>query len=321
MEPSMKAFLAVYAALAVFFGFALAERLGRYPVGWPVAVALYLALLWLVGLMLLPGFAATRAWAERLRPRVVTLFVLPYLFYALGTGDFRLTSLLKVFALVAVPVIIYQAAPAGGSRIRVADGLVLLSLGLPVFLGWIHRIWTVPVNLDFLTRLLLLGVGAWSFVIFRGLDDTGYEFRVLWRTVRDALVNFAGFSVIAMPLGLALGFIRWNPDWRGPWPFLFDFLTIFLFIALPEELFFRGALQNLLEGTWGSRRRAQAVASVIFGFGHILHAPRPNWKYVILASIAGWFYGSAYRGTRSLMASATTHALVDTVWRTWFRLR
>jgi hypothetical protein len=318
----MRTFLAVYAALAVFFGFALAERFDRYPVGWPVAIALYLALLWLVGMMLLPGFAATRAWAEQwLRRRAATLFVVPYLLYALGTGDFRWTSLLKLIALIAVPLAIYQVVPPSGPRLHLADGAVLLSLSLPVLLGWIHRIWTVPVNLDFLTRLLLLGVGAWSFVLFRRLEESGYEFRVSWPAVRDALANFAGFAVIAAPLGMALGFIRWNPDWRGAWPFLFDFLTIFLFIALPEELFFRGALQNLLEGTWDSRWRAQAAASVVFGFTHILHAPRPNWKYVILATIAGWFYGSAYRGTRSLMASGTTHALVDSVWRTWFRLR
>jgi membrane protease YdiL (CAAX protease family) len=177
----------------------------------------------------------------------------------------------------------------------------------------------VPVNLDFMTRLYVLGVGAWAFVVFRELEDTGYEFQYSWRALREAFVNFAAFSVIALPVGLALRFIAWNPDWRGPGQFAFDLLTIFLFIALPEELFFRGALQNLLEQTWASRYRAQAVAAVLFGFSHILHAPVPNWRYVLLASIAGWFYGSAWRGTRSLMASATTHALVDAMWRTWFR--
>ena len=39
-----------------------------------------------------------------------------------------------------------------------------------------------------------------------------------------------------------------------------------------------------------------------------------------LATVAGWFYGSAYRAHRSLMASAITHALVDTLWRTFFTL-
>jgi len=35
----------------------------------------------------------------------------------------------------------------------------------------------------------------------------------------------------------------------GARAFAFDYLTIFLFIAMAEELFFRGLLQNLLEGS------------------------------------------------------------------------
>ena len=135
---------------------------------------------------------------------------------------------------------------------------------------------------------------------------------------RQFFVNFVGFAVIGVPLGFALDFVSWNPAWRGLGQFAFDFLTIFLFIAVPEELLFRGLLQNLLEGSWNSRQKAQIVASILFGLMHILHAPVPNWRYVILASIAGWFYGRAYRNTRSLLASGTTHALVDTIWRTWF---
>ncbi len=318
----MKSVLALYAALAVFFGFALAGRVSRYPVGSGAALALYVCLMWLVGLALAPGFARTRRWArDRAGLWSLGVFLVPYGLYASATGDFRTSSLATLAGIAVVPLGIYRVAPvrsAPGANWQ--DLVVLAWLGAPVFLGWIHRIWTVPVNLDFMTRVFLLGVGSWSFVVFRPLDDTGYEFRYSWQTLRAGLLSFAAFSAIGLPLGSALRFIAWNPNWRGAGAFGFDLVTIFLFIALPEELYFRGALQNLLEGTWESRYRAQAAASVIFGFSHILHAPRPNWRYVVLASVAGWFYGSAYRRTRSLMASATTHALVDTVWRTWFQL-
>jgi membrane protease YdiL (CAAX protease family) len=33
--------------------------------------------------------------------------------------------------------------------------------------------------------------------------------------------------------------------------------------------------------------------------------------------VAGWFYGSAYRKSGSLLASSLLHAAVDTLWRTW----
>jgi membrane protease YdiL (CAAX protease family) len=191
-------------------------------------------------------------------------------------------------------------------------------LAAPIILRWIHGIWNVPVNLDFMARLFVVAVGAWAFLVLRRMEDDGYEARFDGPVLKQALLNFAAFTLLAIPIGFALGFISWNPNWRGPWQFAFDLITLFLFVAVPEELFFRGLLQNLLEGSWNSRYWAQAAASVLFGLMHILHAPFPNWPYVLLASIAGWFYGTAYRHTRSLTASATTHAMVDAVWRTGF---
>ncbi len=97
-----------------------------------------------------------------------------------------------------------------------------------------------------------------------------------------------------------------------------DFLQLFLFIALLEELFFRGFLQTLLTQTLRSEYGAQALAACLFGVFHILHAPFPNWRYVALATLAGWFYGSAFRQGGGLLASALTHAAVDTLWRAFF---
>jgi CAAX protease family protein len=197
------------------------------------------------------------------------------------------------------------------------DAVALVWLATPVLARWLSGLWNVPVNLDFMARLFMVVAGAWSYLIFRGTAGAGYEARFSVGIGRAALVNLAWFSVIGIPLGLALNFIAWNPHWRGAWQFLFDGVTIFVFIAVPEEFFFRGLLQNLLEGSWGSRYGAQSAAAVLFGFMHILHG-FPNWRYVLLATIAGWFYGSAWRSTRSLVASAVTHALLDALWRTWF---
>jgi len=62
------------------------------------------------------------------------------------------------------------------------------------------------------------------------------------------------------------------------------------------------------------------TASVIFGASHLNNGPPiPNYKYFVMASIAGLFYGSAWQQTRSLMASSITHALVDTFWSLIFR--
>lgn len=316
------AFAALYFALAIYFAWYATIFFHRYPVITPAAIAIYLCLLLLLGLCLLPGFPALRQRYHG-RPAALCLIflILPYLLYAAGTVDFRPKAFAYIVALAALPVALFTALPVRhAERLNLQDAAVLILMIWPVMLASPSGIWNVPVNLDFMARLFLLAAAAWSFLVVRGVENAGYEFRRPPGAFRDALLSFAAFGVIAVPAGLALRFITWNPRWHGAWSFLFDLGTIFLFVALVEELLFRGILQNLLEKSFGSRYAAQAVAAVLFGISHIRHAPFPNWRYVALATIAGWFYGSAWRSHRSLMASAAVHALVDTAWRTWFTL-
>ncbi len=320
-------FALLFAALAVFFAWYEIIEFPRYRIGLLPAVAIYVCLLVLLSLCLAPGFDVSRQW---LSPRVrgpwgacvsLAVFLIPYLVYSAGTGDFRWSACARLFAFAALPFALFAAAPVRHSeRMNWQDVLTLLWILTPVLFGRIGGIWNIPVNLDFMSRLFVTAVGSWSFLIVRGLTDSGYNFHYSPVILRDALVSLACFTVIAIPLGFAIRFITWNPHWRGMRAFAFDYLTLFLFVAMAEELFFRGLLQNLLEGSFRSRQWAQACASLLFGLSHIRHASSPNWRYVILASVAGWFYGWAYRKHRSLMASATTHALVDTIWRTWLTL-
>jgi uncharacterized protein len=97
------------------------------------------------------------------------------------------------------------------------------------------------------------------------------------------------------------------------------FVFTFFFIAIPEELFFRGWLQNLLERRFG-RALALLMTAVIFGMAHWnKRAVHFNWRYVLMAAIAGVFYGRAWRTQRRVGASALTHASVDTTWSLWLR--
>jgi membrane protease YdiL (CAAX protease family) len=321
-------FALFFAALALFFAWYEIIQFPHYRIGLLPAVAIYVCLLLLLLVWLAPGFTISRQWLlRRVRGPLgaggsIAVFLLPYLIYSAGTGDFRWWACARLFAFAALPFGLFAAVPVRrAERMNWQDALILLWILTPVLFGKIGGIWNVPVNLDFMSRVFLTAVGAWAFLIVRGVSDSGYNFHFSRVTLRDALIALACFSVIAIPLGFALHFISWNSHWRGARAFAFDYLTIFLFIAIAEELFFRGLLQNLLEGSLRSRAGAQACASIVFGLSHIRHAPAPNWRYVMLASIAGWFYGWAYRKHRSLMASATTHALVDTIWRTWFTLQ
>ena len=61
------------------------------------------------------------------------------------------------------------------------------------------------------------------------------------------------------------------------------------------------------------------TASILFGLSHITNTNFPNWRYAILASIAGFFYGWTWRKTNSIFASALVHGGVDLTWHFLFR--
>ena len=61
------------------------------------------------------------------------------------------------------------------------------------------------------------------------------------------------------------------------------------------------------------------MASVIFGLAHITNGGFPNWRYVLLATIAGIFYGRTWRSTSSIFPAALVHMFVDVVWHLLFR--
>jgi len=58
---------------------------------------------------------------------------------------------------------------------------------------------------------------------------------------------------------------------------------------------------------------------MLFGMSHITNLGFPNWRYVILAAIAGLFYGWVWKRTGSMFASALLHAAVDLTWHLLFR--
>src|SRR5260370_33417174 len=100
-------------------------------------------------------------------------------------------------------------------------------------------------------------------------------------------------------------------EWKSM-PFLA--ITILLFTAWPEEVLFRGILQNMLSKTSKSDLAGWWTASILFGFSHITNMGFPDWRYVIFASIAGFFYGWTWRRRGSNLGSAIVYAVVGVTW-------
>ena len=249
------------------------------------------------------------------------LLLVPYLIFAFGTGTFTAQGAGKLAAYIAVPVLLLapdrlrHAARAGWR-----DYAAMLALAVPVAANWLTGIWTWPEDLYFFRPLYSVLIAGYAFMVIRNLEGVGYKLTVRWKDVTDALINFIAFAIVAIPLGIALGFLHPHAEPVEAWSVGFQFVGIYLTIAIPEELLFRGILQNFLVRSIRSERRelyGLLIASVIFGAAHLHHAPVPNWRYMILATIAGVFYGNVFRTRRRVSASALTHTLVDTMWRFW----
>ncbi len=276
------------------------------------AFALQFALYWI------PGFTRLRqrleAKFERAFPAVVgAALVVPYIVYVSGTPAWSTVGALMLAGLVALTFGVYRVFPTGTERMTWQDVAVMAVLALPLYFGWYNRVWSYPVYLDAMARLFTVGLAAFALLSVRPLAGVGYEWRLSWGDWVAGLKQLARFSVIGIPLGFLMRFIAWYPRHVGV-EIGFSFLGIFLLIAVPEELFFRGMLQNLLEKSMAHRYAARAVASLVFGLSHIQHG-FPNWRYVIMAAVAGWFYGTAWHERRSIVSAAVTHAAVDTLWR------
>ena len=278
-----------------------------------------------------------RLWATASAGQALALpflLLVPYLLFALGTATFSLVALGKLAAYIAAPTaLLLPDRLHKAERVGWRDFAAMLALAIPIPTQWLHEVWAVPGSLDgfrqlfgiqdfyFFQPLFCVCVGAYAFLAVRNLDGVGY--RLFWRKADafDGAVNFVAFSLLGIPLGLALGFIHPHTLEASAGTVAGQFIGIYLTVAVPEEFLFRGVLQNFLarsihrgpKGIYGL-----LIASVVFGASHLHHAPVPNWRYAIMATLAGVFYGNAYRTRQRLSASALTHTLVDTIWHFWF---
>jgi uncharacterized protein len=224
---------------------------------------------------------------------------------------------------VAVAVLAVELAPADADpaqRGNWRDAIILLTLGLAVDLRWFDGVW--PAGLRGLGNLLLVDAGLYGFLGIRKLSGTGFDFHLRWSDWKSGLRELVFFAPAVILLGLALGFIHPHAIVPGVGKALLTWAGIFVFVAVPEELFFRAWVQNLLERRLG-RTAALLIASVLFGLSHFnkrlgASTAHFNWRYVLLASIAGIFYGRAWREQRRVPASTITHTFVDWLWTWWF---
>lgn len=285
---------------------------------WPSSIAsfaLILAPYWYL------GFGAgefltrllDRAWK---RIGAGALLLIPWLIFVLPRGAFHWSMCLGLAsAILAITITFELARRTPAPNWLDATGLVLLALA--VELPFFRDAWPVP-GLTGISKLLFVDAGLFGVLVVRPVGGIGFDLRVRFSDAGVGLREFLHFTAIALPLGFALQFLHFHSVGFPAVQLAAAWLFTLFFVAIPEEIFFRGLLLNLLERRWG-KGWALTASALIFGVAHFPKRAVFNWRYVILAAVAGIFYGRAWLARRRILASGITHATVDAVWSIWLR--
>jgi membrane protease YdiL (CAAX protease family) len=224
---------------------------------------------------------------------------------------------LAVLAYSAVPVLCAAVQRPGFPRVpSVLDFLTIALLWFP--LEFAAGAVLVPRPAQGFLHSVAYGVaillGLTLFIGYRSFPGLKYK---LPENRRDLWLPLAGFALLAPVLiliGIPIGFLPApHLPTRSPGAMAGAFGIIFAGTALPEEILFRSLIQNFLMLRFGATTRTLLLASFIFGCAHLDNGPQPvpNWRYMILATIAGVAYGKVFQKASTVTSSAGLHALVD----------
>lgn len=247
--------------------------------------------------------------------------VVPYVAASLAFGSFRWQSLAILAGLAAGASFWYVIFPHAAW----ADILYLIAMAAVWLTKIIPHQYIDPharLPLAALGQLMWFRTGLFSMVSVRRARNIGFGF---WPHVSEwklGAVYFAALLPVEAGLVWALHFARPHLRYQGwdklPLATLATFFGVLWVLALGEEFFFRGLLQQWIAEWLKNEWVALILASAIFGSVHLWYAAFPNWRFAALAGVAGVFYGLAFRRAHSIRASMVTHALTVTTWRIFF---
>ena len=270
-------------------------------------------------------------WFFESKNRLSLLPTIILLFYSVitvqnGTWQFREFLLLGIY--FSLPVFIFWRRAGRHSAASLLDVVLVLLVWFPQEFELVAVDWAslnklpVPVGV-FVTVIFLL-------ILLTNRQSIELHCPGSMRMTDLAAMGIAYVALLAIivPIGTIVNFIALGLNHRffdNPFDLIFLFFAIFLAVALPEELLFRGWIQNLLM-TRLKFLPGLLTAAVIFGLSHLDNKVEtsthtfnmPNWWYAFFATFAGLAYGFVYQKRKSLFTSALLHTVVDFTWVIFF---
>jgi membrane protease YdiL (CAAX protease family) len=244
---------------------------------------------------------------------------LSYFACAIPTGTVSPLPPIILFALALVASFWYLVF----GRSTGADAGFLLLMAVPLLLDTFDSLYPeiaerLPTKI--LGALMWYRTGLLSVLVIRRMDGIGFGFLPKADEWLIGIRNFVWFFPIGLLAAVSVGFVelrvvQWSP--RTLLIVVATFAGVLWVLAVAEEFFFRGLLQQMLAKVLRSQVAGLLLASVLFGAAHLGYRAFPNWRFALLAALAGIFYGRAYQQAGSIRAAMVTHAFVVTVWKTF----
>lgn len=291
-------------------------------------VSILTALIMLGGLGHLWIRPIRRAYRDLLNDKPGYVFLMPtilclmYVGYCAGTGGVEIIAV-RMLVYLFVPVCLLYLAEIFRTRNQLWDMLALASIIIPYDSFWLgkrihhHGLdWSVLTVSATIETIVL-------FACLRTLPNTRLRIPTYGKDFVMTAVSIVLLSGIGLVLGVKVGLLKApEPNLAAALArlcslkFLGAAFGFTLTVAMSEEIWFRGIIQNyLIQRTgkyWGI-----IFASVLFGIYHFNNKggswipSQWNWRYGLVAAVVGMGYGIIAHRTRSLAWPMIVHGLLD----------
>ena len=148
-----------------------------------------------------------------------------------------------------------------------------------------------------------------------------WDFGMQFQGIGSGIKKY-GISALAATLivgaAFCIGLMPFNNE-PTIWRVLIEGIVYYIGVAIMEEIYLRGLLQNIIEKWFGKRNNAALyaviISSVLFGLGHIFGALGQPLITIICkavwAAALGVYFGAVYVKTRNLWIPIILHFIVD----------
>lgn len=241
----------------------------------------------------------------------------PTLLHAFAFKEWDLIGLAKVYSFIVVFCLLTLIA----SKKKQLDELVTIILLLIVWgaiqFNFFEGLWQGVMHLgSSFATLMAFNLLIFS-ISFRNTPAFAFHFKFNKNQLKTILLAAIATPIILTPIGFAADFIVLAKEFRY---INLAAVTLggFLMIALPEELFFRGILQEKLTQLVPKPWIAILLISVLFGLSHFNTPQFGGTKFIIVSGFAGILYGLSYFKTRSVTAAAIVHSVTNGILACFF---